>query len=48
MVMGSANLTWDGLGKNLELAWYYATDEPDEVYLPTSPGWRRSRPSRPR
>jgi hypothetical protein len=32
--MGSANLTWDGLGKNLELAWYYATDEPDEVYLP--------------
>jgi len=25
-VMGSANLTWDGLGKNLELAWYYAPD----------------------
>lgn len=34
LVMGSANLTWDGLGKNLELAWYYAPDEPDAVYLP--------------
>lgn len=26
-VMGSANLTWDGLAKNLELAWYYRPDE---------------------
>lgn len=34
LVMGSANLTWDGLGKNLELAWYYAPEGPDEVYLP--------------
>ena len=30
LVMGSANLTWDGLGKNLELASYYAPDEPDD------------------
>lgn len=29
-VMGSANLTWDGLGKNLELACYYAPDGPDD------------------
>jgi len=33
-VMGSANLTWDGLGKNLELAWYYAPDGRDDpIYL---------------
>lgn len=29
-VMGSANLTWDGLGKNLELAWYYSPDDPED------------------
>src|SRR6056297_2495921 len=31
-VMGSANLTWDGLGGNLELAWYYGPDEPDAIF----------------
>ncbi|MFC7133069.1 MULTISPECIES: phospholipase D-like domain-containing protein [Salinibaculum] len=30
LVMGSANLTWDGLGKNLELAFYYAPDDSDD------------------
>lgn len=34
LVMGSANLTWDGLGRNLELTWYYEPDEPDEVFTP--------------
>lgn len=33
-VMGSANLTWDGLGKNLELAWYYRPDDgSDPIFL---------------
>ena len=30
LVMGSANLTWDGLGVNLELAFYYAPDARDD------------------
>jgi len=33
LVTGSANLTWDGLGKNLELAWYYApADREDPIF----------------
>jgi hypothetical protein len=32
-VMGSANLTWDGLGKNLEFAWYYRPgDQADQIF----------------
>jgi hypothetical protein len=30
LVMGSANLTWDGLGENLELAFYYAPESRDD------------------
>ncbi|WP_435345938.1 phospholipase D-like domain-containing protein [Haloarchaeobius sp. HRN-SO-5] len=38
-VMGSANLTWDGLGKNLELAWYYSPDSPDDPVFQTHLAW---------
>ena len=38
-VMGSANITWDGLGKNLELAWYYAPDSPDDPIFQTHLLW---------
>ena len=34
LAMGSANLTWDGLGKNLELIWYYEPEEQDVVFTP--------------
>ncbi|WP_254525951.1 phospholipase D-like domain-containing protein [Natrinema caseinilyticum] len=39
LVMGSANLTWDGLGKNLELAWYYAPDDPDDPVFQSHLEW---------
>lgn len=39
LVTGSANLTWDGLGKNLELAWYYAPDEPTDDIFQTHLAW---------
>ena len=39
LVMGSANLTWDGLGKNLELAWYYAPDTRDDPIFQTHLAW---------
>ncbi|WP_318571057.1 phospholipase D family protein [Salinigranum marinum] len=39
LVMGSANLTWDGLGKNLELAWYYAPDARDDPIFQTHLAW---------
>jgi len=42
LVMGSANLTWDGLGKNLELAWYYEPDEPDDEIYRTHLLWMRA------
>jgi hypothetical protein len=38
-VMGSANLTWDGLGKNLELAWYYAPDSRTDPIFQTHLAW---------
>jgi len=38
-VIGSANLTWDGLGKNLELAWYYAPEERDDPIFQTHLAW---------
>jgi len=38
-VMGSANLTWDGLGKNLELAWYYAPDGRDDPIFLSHLDW---------
>lgn len=38
-VMGSANLTWDGLGKNLELAWYYSPDRPDDSIFRSHLEW---------
>jgi hypothetical protein len=38
-VMGSANLTWDGLGKNLELAWYYGPDGPDDPIFRSHLAW---------
>jgi hypothetical protein len=37
--MGSANLTWDGLGKNLELAWYYAPDGRDDPIFVSHLQW---------
>ena len=39
LVMGSANLTWDGLGKNLELAWYYRPDSPEDPIFQTHLEW---------
>lgn len=39
LVMGSANLTWDGLGKNLELAWYYAPDDTDDEIFQSHLAW---------
>ena len=39
LVMGSANLTWDGLGKNLELSWYYRPDEPSDPVFRTHLDW---------
>jgi phosphatidylserine/phosphatidylglycerophosphate/cardiolipin synthase-like enzyme len=39
LVTGSANLTWDGLGKNLELAWYYAPDERVDPVFQTHLAW---------
>lgn len=39
LVMGSANLTWDGLGRNLELAWYYAPDGRDDEIFRTHLAW---------
>lgn len=39
LVMGSANLTWDGLGKNLELAWYYAPDDPEDDVFRSYLAW---------
>jgi len=39
LVTGSANLTWDGLGKNLELAWYYAPDSRDDEIFRTHRDW---------
>ncbi|WP_440991772.1 phospholipase D family protein [Haloarchaeobius baliensis] len=39
LVSGSANLTWDGLGKNLELAWYYAPDDPSDPIFQTHLAW---------
>ena len=38
-VMGSANLTWDGLGKNLELAWYYEPDGRDDPIFLSHLDW---------
>jgi len=38
-VMGSANLTWDGLGKNLELAWYYQPETRDDPIFQTHLSW---------
>lgn len=38
-VMGSANLTWDGLGRNLELAWYYAPDAPEDPVFQSHLAW---------
>lgn len=38
-VMGSANLTWDGLGKNLELAWYYAPDDREDPIFQSHLDW---------
>lgn len=38
-VMGSANLTWDGFAKNLELTWYHRLDErADPIFRFTSTG----------
>lgn len=39
LVTGSANLTWDGLGKNLELAWFYAPDDRDDPVFRTHLAW---------
>ena len=39
LITGSANLTWDGLGKNLELAWYYAPDDRDDPIFQTHLAW---------
>ncbi|MGM0591454.1 MAG: phospholipase D family protein [Halobacteriota archaeon] len=39
LVMGSANLTWDGLGKNLELVWYYRPDSPDDDIFRSHLDW---------
>jgi len=39
LVMGSANLTWDGLGKNLELAWYYAPADRTDPIFQTHYSW---------
>jgi len=39
LVMGSANLTWDGLGKNLELAWYYSPDDGDDPIFQEHLAW---------
>ncbi|SNZ11988.1 PLD-like domain-containing protein [Natronoarchaeum philippinense] len=39
LVMGSANLTWDGLGKNLELAWYYEPDDPADPVFQSHLEW---------
>lgn len=38
-VMGSANITWDGLGKNLELVWYYEPDDPTDPIFCSHLGW---------
>jgi hypothetical protein len=38
-IMGSANLTWDGLGKNLELAWYYSPDDRDDPIFQSHLEW---------
>jgi hypothetical protein len=42
LVSGSANLTWDGLGKNLELAWYYAPDDVDDPTFQLHLAWAAS------
>lgn len=42
LVMGSANLTWDGLGKNLELAWYYRADDRDDEIFQSHLDWMHS------
>ncbi|WP_158057589.1 phospholipase D family protein [Halorussus halophilus] len=42
LVMGSANLTWDGLGKNLELAWYYRADDTDDEIFQSHLDWMHS------
>lgn len=39
LVMGSANLTWDGLGRNLELVWYYRPDDPDDPIFRSHLDW---------
>jgi len=39
LITGSANLTWDGLGKNLELAWYYAPEDRDDPIFQTHLAW---------
>jgi hypothetical protein len=39
LVTGSANLTWDGLGRNLELAWYYAPTERTDPIFQTHYRW---------
>ena len=39
LVTGSANLTWDGLGKNLELVWYYAPDDRADPIFQTYCAW---------
>jgi hypothetical protein len=38
-VMGSANLTGDGLAKNLELAWYYAPGNRDDPIFQSHLTW---------
>jgi len=38
-VMGSANLTWDGLGGNLELVWYYSPDDRSDSIFQSHLAW---------